>query len=201
MADLSRGDPARRSYDLNPINLRVGTNAEGEPVTAQLQVSVPLGTWTGCPSGYPRWLLRTSATVLRIAPPSLHPCLSLPIATVQYSAVPCACCVSARAASPPVPPPTHTASLPVLCTRIRPVLPPCPCCVLVYPRQHQPPCVLCFPSLFVRCSHLVPHPAVPPPGHPLVPPYLQGVVTAALWSLCQPASCWMAACTAATARS
>jgi hypothetical protein len=32
-----------RSHEVNPINLRVGTNAEGAPITAQLQVHVPLG--------------------------------------------------------------------------------------------------------------------------------------------------------------
>ncbi|GAX85766.1 hypothetical protein CEUSTIGMA_g13181.t1 [Chlamydomonas eustigma] len=37
-----------RGQDLNPINLRVGTNPEGAPLTAQLQVSVPLGP-SNCP--------------------------------------------------------------------------------------------------------------------------------------------------------
>ena len=122
MADLSLGDPVRRSHDLNPINLRVGTNAEGEPVTAQLQVSVPLGRWTGCPFGYVDWV---------------HLC---------WPGGPCA------------------------------------------------PLVFVFSPL-QRSSTTEPL----PPG--LVPLYLQGVVTAAPWSSCQPASCWMAACTAATARS
>ena len=159
-------------------------------MTAQLQVSVPLGTWTGCPSGYPRWLLRTSATVLSITPPALPPCPSLPSATVQYSAVPCACCVSARTAPHPYRLPARTASLPVLrvpasasATRV--------CCA--------------FPFRFVLLAHTIigqsPHPALPPPGHPLVSHYLQVAVTAAPWSSCQPASYWMAACTAATARS
>lgn len=32
-----------KALDLNPITVRVGTNDEGLPVTAQLQVSVPTG--------------------------------------------------------------------------------------------------------------------------------------------------------------
>jgi hypothetical protein len=32
-----------KAYDLNPVAVRVGTDAEGQPVTATMQVSVPLG--------------------------------------------------------------------------------------------------------------------------------------------------------------
>lgn len=42
-----RPGPAK-SIDLNPINVRVGTNEEGQPVKAQLQVSVPQGA-SNCP--------------------------------------------------------------------------------------------------------------------------------------------------------